>query len=86
MVQELREKFQLDPIKPTGVLALTASLDLRSCGLTYLLNESCQTILKQELLQQLSKLETSGSSTDESEQPPSENNTKDKGYALQWRI
>jgi len=39
LVHELREKFQLDPIKRAGVLALTASLDLRSRGLTYLLTE-----------------------------------------------
>ena len=50
LVQELKEKFQLDPIKPTVVLALTASLDPHSRGLTYLPNESCQTNLKQELL------------------------------------
>ena len=63
----------------------TASLDPRSCGLTYLPNESCQAILKQELLQQLSKLETSGLSTDESGQPPSKKKkTKDKGYELDF--
>ena len=36
LIQELRNKFQLNPINPTGVLALIASLDPHSHDLTLL--------------------------------------------------
>ena len=92
LIQELRNKFQLDPINPTGVLALTASLDPRSRGLTCLPNDSSQAALKEELLQQINNLEIvqiSDSSTNEAEEtnpPPKKKkkNSKDKGYELDF--
>ena len=44
LIQEFRNKFKLDPVYPTGVSALTASLDPHSRGLTYLPNDSSQAV------------------------------------------
>ena len=41
---------------PTSVLALAASLDPRSHGLTYLPDDNSQAAFKEELLQQMNHL------------------------------
>ena len=89
MIHELNNKFQLDPINPTSVLALAAALDPRSRGLTYLPDNNSHVALKAELLKHLSCWLTDHSSTNESEDanpPPSKKkkNSKDKEYELDF--
>ena len=89
LIQELRNKFQLHPINPTSVLALTASLDPRSRSLTYLPDDNSQVALKEELLLQMNHLFIGDSSTNESgdtNPPPSKKkkSSKDKGYELDF--
>ena len=89
LIHKLNNKFQLDPINPTSVLALAAAFDPRSHGLTYLPNNNSHVALKVELLKHLSCWSTDHSSTNESEDanpPPSKKkkNSKDKGYVLDF--
>ena len=89
LIHKLNNKFQLDPINPTSVLALAAAFDPRSRGLTYLPNNNSHVALKVELLKHLSCWSTDHSSTNESEDanpPPSKKkkNSKDKGYVLDF--
>ena len=75
-------------MNPTSVLALAASLDPRSRGLTYLPDDNSQAALKEELLKQMNLLidESSTNESEDANPPPSKKkkSSKDKGYELDF--
>ena len=93
---ELKKKFGLDLINPVSILSFAASLDPRSCGLTYLNDDKCQAVLKQELLQKMTnnssdkdkECEESSSKEKEAAPPPKKKKkskeAKDKDYKLEF--